>query len=87
MGRYGDAFNPYGDRQAIARAWCATKEGGHLVIGVPVGRDAIEYNAHRIYGPVMYPHLVANWEQVWQAPAGGQRVHVLQKPGPIGHRE
>ena len=79
LGRYGDAMNPYGDRQAIARAWCATKEGGHLVIAVPVGADAIEYNAHRIYGPVMYPHLVANWRQVWRAPSGDQVVHVLRK--------
>lgn len=80
LGRYGDALNPYGDRQAIARAWCATKDGGYLVIGVPIGSDTIEYNAHRVYGPVMFPHLVANWEQLWQAPSGFNRIHVLQKP-------
>ena len=80
LGRYGDAMNAYGDRQAIARAWCATKPGGYLVIGVPVGADAIAYNAHRVYGPLMYSHLVANWEQVWRASSGGQVVHVLRKP-------
>ena len=80
LGRYGDAMNAYGDRQAIARAWCASKPGAHLVIAVPNGEDAIFYNAHRQYGPVMYPHLVANWQQIWRAPTGGQRVHVLQKP-------
>ena len=79
LGRYGDRLNPWGDRQAIARAWCATKPGGYLVIGVPYGRDAIEYNAHRIYGDIMYPHLVANWYQQWRAEAGDQRVHVLRK--------
>jgi hypothetical protein len=79
LGRYGDKLNPWGDRQTIARAWCATKPGGYLVIGVPYGRDAIEYNAHRIYGDIMYPHLVANWYQQWRADAGDQRVHVLRK--------
>lgn len=79
LGRYGDKLNPWGDRQAIARAWCATKPGGYLVIGVPFGQDAIEYNAHRIYGNIMYPHLVSNWYQQWRADAGDQRVHVLRK--------
>ena len=79
LGRYGDKLNPWGDRQAIARAWCATKPGGYLVIGVPYGHDAIEYNAHRIYGEKMYPHLVANWYQQWRADSGDQRVHVFRK--------
>jgi len=68
LARYGDAFNPWGDSQTIARAWCLTKKGGRLVIGVPTGHDSIEYNAHRIYGRVMYPHLVANWKQVYAEP-------------------
>jgi hypothetical protein len=79
LGRYGDKLNPWGDRQAVARAWCATKPGGYMVIGVPYGRDSIEYNAHRIYGSVMYPHLVANWYQHWRAEGGDQRVHLLRK--------
>lgn len=79
LGRYGDKLNPWGDRQAIARAWCATKPGGYLVIGVPFGADAIEYNAHRIYGSIMYPHLVSNWYQQWRADGGNHRVHVLRK--------
>lgn len=66
LGRYGDALNPWGDRQAIARAWCMTKPMGYLVLGVPLGNDAIEYNAHRIYGNIQLPHLTANWHQVWQ---------------------
>ena len=79
LGRYGDALNPWGDRQARARAWCATKPGGYLVLGVPFGNDAIEYNAHRIYGNIMYPHLVANWHQQWRAEGGSQRVHLFRK--------
>jgi hypothetical protein len=80
LGRYGDQMNPWGDRQAIARAWCLTKPGGYLAIGVPTGEDLIEYNAHRSYGSIMYPHLVANWQQQWRAEGDqGQRVHVFSK--------
>jgi hypothetical protein len=49
LGRYGDALNPWGDRQAVARAWCMTKPKGWLALGVPFEEsDAIEYNAHRM---------------------------------------
>jgi hypothetical protein len=34
LGRYGDQLNPWGDLQAIARAWCICKEGGYLLLGV-----------------------------------------------------
>ena len=80
LGRYGDALNPWGDRQAIARAWCMAKPGARLVIGVMCGdRDAIEFNAHRVYSAFTLSHLLANWKQVWRAPAGDQVVHVLEK--------
>ena len=79
LGRYGDAMNPWGDRQAIARAWCASKPGARLLTAVMTGVDEIVYNAHRVYGPIMYPHLVANWEQIWRATEGLQVVHVFRK--------
>jgi hypothetical protein len=70
LGRYGDALNPWGDRQAMARAWCMTRPGGQLALGLPVhssGNDFIMYNAHRLYGPVQLPHVMANWKQQWQS--------------------
>ena len=49
LGRYGDALNPWGDRQAMARAWCMTKKQGMLALNVPFGdEDRIWYNAHRV---------------------------------------
>ena len=57
LGRYGDSMNPWGDVQAMARIWCMVKPGGHAVIGYPAGYDAIEYNAHRVYGPILLSHL------------------------------
>jgi hypothetical protein len=35
LGRFGDMLNPWGDIITIARAWCVTKDGGSLTIGVP----------------------------------------------------
>jgi hypothetical protein len=33
LGRYGDLLNPWGDIQAMARAWCMTRAGGALLVG------------------------------------------------------
>ena len=46
-----------------------TKPDAKLAIGVPTmvsrGSDVNAFNAHRIYGPVMYPFLTTNWKFVW----------------------
>ncbi|GFH62181.1 hypothetical protein CTEN210_18657 [Chaetoceros tenuissimus] len=34
LGRYGDSLNPFGDIMTVARAWCVTKKGGSLTLGV-----------------------------------------------------
>merc|ERR1711997_933070 len=62
LGRYGDNLNPWGDLIAMARAWCVLKPGTKALIGVPThATDKIAFNSHKIYGPVMYSHLFANW--------------------------
>jgi hypothetical protein len=47
------------------------------------GGDMIAYNAHRVYGPVQLPHLLANWKQVWKFPGKAddyeQLLLVLEK--------
>lgn len=98
LGRYSDAFNPWGDLQAVARLWCVCKPGGGFLLGVPSmdsDEDVIVWNAHRLYGPFLYSHLTANWDQVWQSELRGgdpmrrsggrhtivrQRVRVFRKP-------
>ena len=80
LGKYGDALNPWGDIIAIARAWCVTRDGGSLVIGVPYkrGNDSLYFNAHRVYGKLRYPFLTTNWHQEYEG-FGNQRVYVLKK--------
>jgi hypothetical protein len=64
LGRYGDALNPWGDILALARAWCVTKPGGGLYLGLPTGKDDVLHNAGRIYGLVRWPLVTMNWQQL-----------------------
>jgi len=72
LGRYGDAINPPGDLIMMARVHCVTKPGGLLYFAGPVAGDLdrIHFNGHRIYGPIMLPNLMANWNQL----AGPDRI-------------
>lgn len=62
LGRYGDPINPFGDLESIARVHCLLKRGGILFLAVPTGIDAVEWNAHRIYGPRRLRLVLSNWK-------------------------
>ena len=86
LGRYGDALNPWGDVLEIARAHCVCKRNGSLIISVPNhAKDAIEFNAHRIYGNNRWLYLPSNWQQFYRTPGQdepttwNQRVHVFHR--------
>jgi hypothetical protein len=50
LGRYGDQLDPHGDIKAINELKRVTKPGGDILFVTPVGKQRIEFNAHRIYG-------------------------------------
>ncbi len=64
LGRYGDPINPHGDLQAMEQFKELLKPGGHLILAVPIGSDAVVWNAHRIYGRIRLPMLLDGWEVV-----------------------
>lgn len=64
LGRYGDPIRPDGDLQAMQFAKKLLKKDGILFLSVPIGADALVWNAHRIYGQVRLPLLLNNWEPV-----------------------
>ena len=64
LGRYGDPLNPYGDLRAMKEAREMLCPGRLLFLAVPVGMDALVWNAHRVYGPVRLPMLLQNWSVV-----------------------
>lgn len=64
LGRYGDPLNPVGDILSITKASCLIKPGGLFFLGLPVGRDLIVWNAHRVYGKLRIPLLLEHFELV-----------------------
>lgn len=49
LGRYGDPIDPEGDRKAMRELARVVAPGGSLLVAVPVGRERVEFNAHRVY--------------------------------------
>ena len=52
LGRYGDPLNPNGDIQTMEMIYRSLNKDGLCFLGVPVGVDALVWNAHRIYGQI-----------------------------------
>ncbi len=61
LGRYGDQLNPNGDLKMMALARERLAPKGLFLLGVPVGKDVLVWNTHRIYGPKRLPHLLRGW--------------------------
>lgn len=49
LGRYGDSIDPEGCFKAFDAIERKMKCGGEILIAVPVGREHVEFNAHRIF--------------------------------------
>lgn len=62
LGRYGDPLDPFGDIKAMQQAFELLSSNGILFLAVPVGQDALIWNAHRIYGRHRLPLLLDGWE-------------------------
>jgi len=54
LGRYGDDIDPSGDLKAIKELCRVCAPKGHLIVAVPVGKERIEFNAHRIYNALKF---------------------------------
>jgi hypothetical protein len=62
LGRYGDPLDPDGDLKAMRRLREQIEPGAFAFVSVPLGRDAVVWNAHRIYGYHRLPRLFHGWE-------------------------
>lgn len=51
LGRYGDPIDPEGHRKGFASLSRMLRPGGTLYLGVPIGRSAVHFNAHRVFAP------------------------------------
>jgi hypothetical protein len=52
LGRYGDSLNPNGDIQVMEQIYKSLNDDGLCFLRLPIGRDSLVWNAHRIYGPI-----------------------------------
>jgi len=64
LGRYGDPINPNGDLEFMQRAKHLLKKDGAMILAMPVGRDCLYWNAHRVYGALRLPLLLKEWEAI-----------------------
>lgn len=51
LGRYGDPVDPDGWKKGFENITGVLKVGGTLLLAVPVGRERVEFDAHRVFDP------------------------------------
>ena len=51
LGRYGDPIDPQGSIKAARELERIVNSGGMLLLSLPIGRERICFNAHRVHGP------------------------------------
>jgi hypothetical protein len=56
LGRYGERIDPYGANRALKELERVIRPRGNLYLSVPVGRERICFNAHRVFDP----HTIIN---------------------------
>jgi len=49
LGRYGDPIDYYGHEKAIENIYKILKPNGKFYFSVPIGKQRIEFNAHRVF--------------------------------------
>lgn len=62
LGRYGDPLNPEADLEAMQKMKKIIKKNGIFFLSVPVGKDLVVWNAHRVYGRIRLPLLLKDWQ-------------------------
>jgi len=51
LGRYGDPVDPQGFLRGASELARVLAPGGHLLLGTPVGRERLCFDAHRVFDP------------------------------------
>ena len=62
LGRYGDKMDPLGDKKAMEEIKRVVAPAGSLLFVVPIGKQKIMFNAHRIYSYQQIVEYFRGWE-------------------------
>jgi hypothetical protein len=84
LGRYGDRLDPLGDIKAMRKSKTMLKKDGLLFLAVPVGKDKLIWNLHRIYGETRFPLLIDGWDVI---DAFGFNSENFQNDDPHAHHQ
>lgn len=57
LGRYGDPIDPQGSVRAALELQRIVSPGGRLFLSLPIGRERICFNAHRVHAPASVPGM------------------------------
>jgi len=60
LGRYGDKINYFGHVEAFNNVYKIMKTGGIFYFSVPIGKQRIQYNAHRVFSVEYLSSLFSN---------------------------
>eukprot|EP00470_Lotharella_oceanica_P001219 CAMPEP_0170167626 /NCGR_PEP_ID=MMETSP0040_2-20121228/983_1 /TAXON_ID=641309 /ORGANISM="Lotharella oceanica, Strain CCMP622" /LENGTH=248 /DNA_ID=CAMNT_0010405715 /DNA_START=231 /DNA_END=974 /DNA_ORIENTATION=+ len=69
LGRYGDPMHPFADIERMQGIRSLVRSDGLIFLAVPIGRDSLVWNAHRIYGEKRFNLLTRGW--IFEAIFGG----------------
>jgi hypothetical protein len=58
LGRYGDPIDPNGHERGIANMTSLLQPGGSFYLSTPIGRERVEFNANRVFDPLVIVRLV-----------------------------
>lgn len=64
LGRYGDPVDPHADLETMKKMKAMLNEKGLFFLAVPIGKDALYWNAHRVYGRLRLPLLLEGWKVI-----------------------
>lgn len=59
LGRYGDPIDPHGYEAGLRNMTKILRPGGLFYLSVPIGKERVEFNAHRIFDPHSLVRLAA----------------------------
>mgnify|MGYP003644126642 CR=1 FL=1 len=78
LGRYGDPLDPNGDIKAMECVHANLVDNGLVIWGAPVGKDALSWNVHRVYGENRLPLVFSKFEELqWY---GRNKEDLLSQP-------
>ncbi len=59
LGRYGDPIDPKGSDSGLTNMAKILQPSGLFYLSVPIGRERVEFNAHRVFNPLSLIQLAA----------------------------